>query len=409
MTHMKQTLRILLVNKFYYPRGGDCICMINLESLLRRLGYEVAVYSMDYPQNLPCKTSRYFASEVSFSGGWIARWKATERLFGSGDIVRSFQRVLDDFRPQIVHFHNIHSYLSPIIVKLAREFGCRTVWTLHDYKLLCPSYNCLCRGEICEACFTDCTQVVRRRCMKNSLPASVLAYGEALWWNRAKLQRWVNTFVCPSSFMAQKMRACGYDYTKLAVICNFIEQDKLEAFQSDELQAFSAEPYYCYVGRLSEEKGIRLLLDVARSLPYPLYVAGDGPLADELRGKYASEKIHFLGHLSSQEVVQLVSWARAMVIPSVWYENNPLSVIESLCMGTPVIGSEVGGIPELIREGDGCLFRMGDKEELEAAITAMMDNSCIDRETISKRAQERFSETRYWEALKKVYGVESDI
>lgn len=137
---------------------------------------------------------------------------------------------MNDFRPDIVHFHNIHSYLSPVVVKLAKDYGCRTVWTLHDYKLLCPSYNCLCQGKICEACFTDRFQVFRRKCMKGSRIASALAYGEALWWNRKKLQRWVDTFVCPSSFMAQKMRACGYDYTKLSVICNFIEQDKLDFF-----------------------------------------------------------------------------------------------------------------------------------------------------------------------------------
>lgn len=406
---MKEQLRILLVNKFYYPRGGDCICVINLESLLRRLGYEVAVYAMSYPQNLPCKTSRYFASEVSFSEGVMGKLKATERLFGTGDIVRSFQRMLDDFRPHVVHFHNIHSYLSPIIVKLAKEFGCRTVWTLHDYKLLCPSYSCLYQGEICEACFTDLTQVLRRKCMKGSLLASALAYGEALWWNKSKLQRWVDTFVCPSSFMAQKMRACGFDYSKLEVICNFIEEDKLVALQSIKSDESDSAPYYCYVGRLSEEKGIRLLLEAAQSLPYQLYIAGDGPLAEELREKYSLEKIHFLGHLSSQEIVRLVSRAKAMVIPSVWYENNPLSVIESLCMGTPVIGSEVGGIPELIREGDGCLFSFGNKEELAEAITAMMTAPNIDRVAISKRAQSRFSEGRYWEALKKVYGIEDKI
>lgn len=404
---MKQPLRILLVNKFYYPRGGDCISMINLEALLRRLGYEVAVYAMKYPQNLPCETSRYFASEVSFSGDFVDKVKAANRLFGAGDIIRSFQRLLDDFRPQIVHFHNIHSYLSPIVVKLSHEQGCRTVWTMHDYKLLCPSYNCLCRGEICEACFTDRSQVLRRKCMKESGVASALAYGEALWWNRSKLQRWVDTFVCPSSFMAQKMRACHYDYTKLAVVCNFIEQEKLDFFdQAEPLNRQETAPYYCYVGRLSEEKGVRLLLEVAQSLPYPLYVAGDGPLADELRKKYASEKIHFLGHLSSREVVQLVKYARTLVVPSVWYENNPLSIIESLCMGTPVVGSEVGGIPELIRDGDGTLFSMGDKRELEEAIVARMSADDADRQAISRRARERFSEERYWRELKKVYGIE---
>ena len=405
---MKRAPRVLLVNKFYYPRGGDCICMINLEALLRRLGYEVAVYAMSYPQNLPSPTARYFASEISFSGGAKDKLRAACRLFGWGDIKNSFRKILNDFRPDIVHFHNIHSYLSPVVVKLAKEHGCRTVWTLHDYKLLCPSYSCLCKGVICEVCFTDRTQVLRRKCMKGSLSASVLAYGESLWWRREKLQRWVDAFVCPSSFMAQKMRACGYDYTKLAVICNFIEQSKLDFLQTVENNTEErSAPYYCYVGRLSNEKGVDMLLEVAATLPYPLYVAGTGPLAAALQEEYGRlENIFFLGHLSSEGVVGLVKQARAMVIPSVWYENNPLSVIESLCMGTPVIGAEVGGIPELIREGDGRLFRMGDKEELAAAITEMMESTRCERDAIARRAQARFSEDRYWTELKRVYGIE---
>lgn len=188
--------------------------MINLEALLRRLGYEVAVYSMVYSQNLPSEMSGYFASEISFSDGLKNKTRATCRIFGLGDIKKSFKKILNDFRPDIVHFHNIHSYLSPVVVKLAKEYGCRTVWTLHDYKLLCPSYNCLCQGKICEACFTDRFQVFRRKCMKGSRIASALAYGEALWWDRKKLQRWVDTFVCPSSFMAQKMRAFAVMITR---------------------------------------------------------------------------------------------------------------------------------------------------------------------------------------------------
>lgn len=402
---MKRMPRILLVNKFYYPRGGDCICMINLEALLRRLGYEVAVYSMVYSQNLPSEMSGYFASEVSFSDGLKNKTRAACRIFGLGDIKKSFKKILNDFRPDIVHFHNIHSYLSPVVVKLAKEYGCRTVWTLHDYKLLCPSYNCLCQGKICEACFTDRFQVFRRKCMKGSRIASALAYGEALWWDRKKLQRWVDTFVCPSSFMAQKMRACGYDYTKLFVICNFIEQDKLDFFHSTEINEREKSRYYCYVGRLSEEKGVRMLLEVAESLPFPLYIAGDGPLLNELQAKYSSGNVIFLGHLSSREIVRLVKHAQTMVVPSIWYENNPLSVIESLCMGTPVIGAEVGGIPELIREGDGMLFRMGDKEELASAIVSVMSKDNVDTQGIARRAQKRFSEERYWAELKNVYDL----
>ena len=232
-----------------------------------------------------------------------------------------------------------------------------------------------------------------------------MAYGEALWWDRKKLQRWVDTFVCPSSFMAQKMRACGYDFTKLSVICNFIEQDKLDFFHSTGINEGEKSRYYCYVGRLSEEKGVRMLLEVAESLPFPLYIAGDGPLLNELQAKYSSGNVIFLGHLSSREIVRLVKHAQTMVVPSIWYENNPLSVIESLCMGTPVIGAEVGGIPELIREGDGMLFRMGDKEELASAIVSVMSKDNVDTQGIARRAQKRFSEERYWAELKNVYDL----
>lgn len=179
----------------------------------------------------------------------------------------------------------------------------------------------------------------------------------------------------------------------------------MDFFHSTEINEGEKSRYYCYVGRLSEEKGVRMLLEVAESLPFPLYIAGDGPLLNELQAKYSSGNVIFLGHLSSREIVRLVKHAQTMVVPSIWYENNPLSVIESLCMGTPVIGAEVGGIPELIREGDGMLFRMGDKEELASAIVSMMSKDNVDTQGIARRAQKRFSEERYWAELKNVYDL----
>ena len=135
--------RVLIVNKFYYARGGDCVCTLNLEKLLKSQGYEVAVYAMNYPENISSEWAGYFASEVSFSGGVKNKIAAAKRLLGCGDIVKSFKKILDDFRPEVVHLQNIHSYLSPILAKIAKERGVKVVWTLHDYKLLCPSYSCL--------------------------------------------------------------------------------------------------------------------------------------------------------------------------------------------------------------------------------------------------------------------------
>ena len=142
--------RVLLVNKFYYPRGGDCIVVLNSETLLRANGVEAQVFAMDYPQNLSAHYQDKFASTVSFGGGMGNQWRALQRTLGRDDVRERFEAVLDDFKPDVVHMHNVHSYLSPVVGELAHKRGIRVVWTLHDYKLLCPRYDCLHRGKPCE-------------------------------------------------------------------------------------------------------------------------------------------------------------------------------------------------------------------------------------------------------------------
>ena len=133
--------RVLLVNKFYYPRGGDCIVVLNTESLLRENGVEAQVFAMSYPQNLPAHYQDLFASRVNFDGKMCHQWRGLKRTLGLGDVKERFEAVLDDFMPDVVHMHNIHSYLSPVVGELAHKRGIRVVWTLHDFKMLCPRYD----------------------------------------------------------------------------------------------------------------------------------------------------------------------------------------------------------------------------------------------------------------------------
>ena len=395
------TKKVLIVNKFYYARGGDCVCTLNLEKLLKSQGWAVAVYAMDYPENFASEWSKYFASEVSFSGGIGNKIAAAKRLLGMGDVQKSFKKLLADFRPDVVHLQNIHSYLSPILAKLAKDFGCRVVWTLHDYKLLCPSYSCLRDGKPCERCYEDKLNVLTKRCMKGSLVASVLAYAEALKWNRAWLERYVDAFVCPSAFMARKMKQGGFDESKLNVICNFVDPVKLSVFKG--LSVNAERDYYLYVGRLSQEKGVETLLEVASQLSYRLKIAGGGPLTDELKAKYSKfTNIEFLGHQNAEQVSQLLVGAVVSIVPSEWYENNPLSVIESLCAGTPVIGANIGGIPELIGLGDGLVFKSGDKAELSKMINQAFSTEW-DHDAIKKKSLERFSSDKYFELIREIY------
>lgn len=397
---MKQ--KILIVNKFYYPRGGDCIVTMATERLLQKEGIETAVYAMQYPQNIDSAWSKYFAREVSFSGSISNKLAAAKRILGFGDIRSSFNRILDEFKPDIVHLNNIHSYLSPILASIAKHRNIRVVWTLHDYKLFCSASNCLSNGTPCSDCIDNPKMVFTKRCMKGSLVASFMGWLESLKWNRNTLEKNVDTFICPSNFMRTMMLKAGYSAEKLTVICNFLDPDKLQVLSTSPLT--EREPYYCYIGRISPEKGIESLLEASAQLPYKLKIAGDGPLLQSLRSKYSEQSnIEFLGKLDASGVSKLLLHAHASIMPSVCYENNPLGVIESLCAGTPVCGANIGGIPELIKINEsGNIFEPNNTESMRRAIDAMFSMNW-DNALIRQKSLEQFSEAHHFQLLQKIY------
>ncbi|MDR1180536.1 MAG: glycosyltransferase [Bacteroidales bacterium] len=392
-------MKILLSNKFYYPRGGAEVYVINLESLLREHGHEVAVFSMQHPQNLPSVYEKYFPKEVDFTCINLRNlFTYILRPLGSKEVRDKFSCFVDEFCPDVVHLNNTHSQLSPVIVEIAHKKGIKIVWTLHDYKLLCPRYDCLCRGKtICEKCFTDKKQVIKNRCMKDSLMASAIAYCEAVKWTRQRLEKYTDTFICPSRFMYNKMTQGGFDTQKLHALCNFVDVGKTKG------AAYSGkEDYYCYIGRLSHEKGIETLLNAASQLPYKLKIVGDGPLRKDLE-KRSSKQIEFAGYRQWTEIKEIVGEARFIVVPSEWYENNPLSIIESLCLGTPVLGANIGGILEMIEEGkNGMLFESRNVEDLRDKIQKMFTLN-FDYKSIAEAAQQQYSGENHYKELIKIY------
>ena len=384
-------MKILLSNKFYYRRGGDCIYMLNLEQLLKSHGHEVAVFAMDYPENLDSSWSKYFPQNMS-------KLMAFTRPFGSTEVKAKFNRLLNDFKPDVVHLNNVHTQLSPVMAELAHKKGIKVVWTLHDYKLVCPRYDCLCDGkEICELCFNgDKTPCKTYKCMKGSTLASWIGYKEAMTWNRQRLENCTDVFICPSQFMADKMVQGGFCKEKMRTLCNFIDVEKCRKADYDKAD------YYCYVGRLSHEKGVRTLIEAANRLPYKLKIIGGGPLEDELKA-VAGKQIEFVGFKQWDEIKELVGKARFSVIPSEWYENNPLSVIEAQCLGTPVLGARIGGISELINEGEtGMTFESRNADDLKVKIEQMFASS-FDYRQIAVTAQKRYDAESYYNEIMEIY------
>ena len=382
-------MKILLSNKFYYRRGGDCIYMLCLEQLLKAHRHEVAVFAMDYPDNIDTPYRNYFPKNM-------CKLMALTRPFGSLEVQSKFNKLLDDFKPDVVHLNNIHTHLSPIIAELAHKRGIRVIWTLHDYKLLCPRYDCLREenGRLtnCELCFNGSKKAcLDYKCMKGSKLASFIGYREALKWNRDRLENCTDVFVCPSQFMADKMAIGGFDKLKLQTLCNFIDADKCvkDSYEKDD--------YYCFVGRLSHEKGAKTLIEAANKLPYKFKIIGGGPLMDELKAE-AKDNVEFVGFKQWEDIKQLVGKARFSVIPSEWYENNPLSVIEALCLGTPVLGADIGGIPELT----DYTFESGNVEDLKAKIE-MMWNATFDYKKLASESMARYGAESYYRQIMEFY------
>lgn len=391
--------RILVANKFYYPRGGDCIYTIDLVDLLRSHGHDVAVFAMQHPCTLQTPWNKYFPEEVKF-GPKESLFKAVMRPFGAADVIQKFNALLDDFKPDIVHLNNIHSQLSPVIAELAHRRRIKVFWTLHDYKLLCPRYDCLQNGMICEECLNNLYCVVKYKCLKKSYIASTIAYIEALKWNRKRLEKCTDQFIAPSLFMLRKMELGGFSSSKITQFYHFVDKKKYVNID------YKKDDYYCYVGRLSSEKGVATLIDAANQLPYKLKIVGDGPLKDELVAKVNKEaSIDFLGFKSWEEVKKIVSKARFIVVPSEWYEVLGLVIIEAECLGTPVLGARIGAIPELIEEKvNGMCFESRCVSDLLDKITEMF-NFSFDYQNIAEKAQKEFSAEKYYEHLIEMYAL----
>jgi glycosyltransferase involved in cell wall biosynthesis len=392
-------MKILLSNKFYYRRGGDCIYTLNLEQKLKEHGHSVSIFAMQCADNLPSEWSKYWPSEASFKPG-LKMLKGFFRPFGTKEVEKKFNDILDAFQPDIVHVGNIHSQLSPIIVKIAHERQIKVVWSIHDYKLLCPRYDFLKNGKtICEECLSNPHAVLDHNCVKNSRVASLLGYKESQKWSRKEIVEWTDAFICASDFVSDIMYKGGFPKDKLYTIMHSIDTDKCGI---DSYPTKNERDYFCFIGRLSHEKGVNTLIDAANKIPYKLKVIGDGPLSEELKAR-ANDNVEFLGFLDWSGIKDVVSKARFCVVPSEWYEVLGIVNLEALCLGSPVLGANIGSIPCLIKEGkNGMLFESGNCDDLVNKIEKMWISD-FDYRKIAEDSMTCYSSDIYIDQLMKVY------
>lgn len=381
-------MRILLVNKFHYRKGGAETYYLTVGSELERMGHEVAYFSMRHPDNLPCRWDKYFVTQREYNNVKNPLKAARDgmALIYSPEAKRNFQALCEEFRPDVVHLNNVHRQitLSILDAPYLRENKVPVFYTAHDYVTVCPGYLMLDGdGRVCDACLEDghYRHCIERRCVKGSRAKSALAAMEASFNRAHKSNQRIDKVIAPSRFMRSKLIEGGWPEDKVVFLQNFADDAILDRAANAGADATDREnPYLLFFGRLSVEKGVDTLLrafDAALpSLPQDmrLVVVGDGPDAADLKTLASSlgcaSRIEFAGYQTGGALQAYVERASLAIASSRWRENMPYSIVEAFAAGTPVVGTDIGGIPGLVDEGKtGFICDPGDVQSMADAIS----------------------------------------
>jgi glycosyltransferase involved in cell wall biosynthesis len=369
---MENSLKILLVNTRHFYGGGDSTYTFNLAELLSSRGHGIAFFAMQDKRNLPDPNADLFVSTIDFrelnQHKTLANGvKVLARTIYSAEARRKFAGLLDRFSPDIIHLQNFFRHITPSIVFEARQRGLPVVWTLHDYWLACPNSHFLIdrTGEICEACRGGrFYQAAFKRCKKDSLLASGLAALEAYCSRWMRVLKKVDAFVTPSGFLKSKLIENGFDVNHMHHLPLFLPQRSFWEGEQDQ-------GYFLFLGKLEAIKGIDVLIEAARrAREVPIKIAGivGEPLASRLPG-ILPENAEHVGLKHGKELADLIHNALAVVLPSIWYENQPFSILEAFASGKPVIASDLGGMTELVAHRErGLLVKPGDPAALADAL-----------------------------------------
>ena len=369
-------MKILLINKFLHPNGGSETYIFKLGEYLKSIGHSVEYFGMEHEGRIVGNSVDSYTSDMDFHGGSrLSKLTYPIKTIYSFEARKKIRRVLEDFKPDVCHLNNFNFQLTPSvileIVKWRKQSNkeCKIFYTAHDYQLVCPNHMCRSpiTNENCEKClggsFFNC---VKGKCIHSSTAKSVVGMAEAVFWKTFGVYKYIDKIICCSEFLKTKLDTNPVFREKTLALHNFVT----DFSDSGEI---TKKDYVLYFGRFSQEKGVKALVEVCKRLPeIPFVFAGSGPLEDIINGV---DNIKNVGFKSGEELKKLISEARFTVYPSEWYENCPFSVMESQIYNTPVLGADIGGIPELIEVGKtGELFKSGDIKELKAKIINLWKN-----------------------------------
>ncbi len=399
-------MKIAVVNKYLHGGGGAEACALAEADLLRQMGHDVVLMGTPPCEGVAEKLPAYEVPDIVRQGELSIRdrFRAAERILYSLTARRTMRNLLQTEQPDIVHLHDIHHQLSPSVIDAAARAGVPTVMTLHNYKLTCPTFRHYRHGVPCERCGRRrYLNAIRFRCARWSAARSALDAFESFLHERLLgLYEKVLCFICPSRFIMEKTQQLtpGLPMVHLG---NFVDVGQYRP------RPDASEERVVYFGRLTPEKGVMTLLHAAAKLDCDFSIAGTGPQEQALREwarRAGADNVHFAGYREGGDLRELVARARCVVVPSEWYENNPLAVLEAFAMGKPVVGAHIGGLPELVTDERGCTFTPGAVEQLCRAILRFIRNPDKAQEAgfAGRRYVEKHHSPRaHYERLMQIY------
>ena len=398
---------LLSINNYYYRRGGAEVVFLEQNRLFEDIGWQVVPFAMRHAKNFESPWQDYFVDEIEFGQTYSFWQKAAcaTKITYSFEARRKIAALALLVKPDVAHAHNTYHHISPAIFSQLKAFNIPTVLTLHDLKIACPAYKMLTHDGICERCKGGAIwNVVQHRCVKESLSVSaVILLESAIHRLLGCYSRNINRFVVPSRFYLEKFVEWGWSRERFSYIPNFVDVEQLKPWGAPG-KAF------VFFGRLGPEKGLVTFVRAVALAGVKGWIVGTGPEEEKLR-RLAVEieaDVEFLGYRTGDDLFDIIRRARAMVLPSEWYENAPISVLEAYALERPVIGADIGGIPELIRSGEtGAIFSSGDVQSLAEQLrqfSTMPDHRILAMGKEGRTWVEKdFTALRYRERLIELY------
>ena len=395
-------MRILLVNKFHYLRGGSEKYYFELAKLLKSHGHTVAFFSMKNENNIKTGDREYFVDEIDMNTG--SKFEALNVIYSKKNKAL-MEKALEEFKPDIVHINNFQRQLSASIIDAVKEKNIPLIMTAHDLNPICPASIMLYNGEVCEDCITKgYTSCIKKKCIKNSMLKSVLGYIEKKYYDLHKIFCKVDCIISPSEFNKNQLLKGKLKFNDITVIHNFVNETKKTDYTLGD-GAF-------YFGRLSKEKGILNLIEAINNIPGArLIIAGDGPERENIQAYIKEHKLEnritLLGYLNQNDIRENIRKCRFVTVPSIWYENCPYSILETMEIGKPIIGSKIGGIPELIQDGiNGFTYEHNDVTKLTNILMKLFGNDETVKQFSKNSKQifiQNYSAEAYYNKLMTVY------